>query len=95
MNGAVDKIMPKIALPVIIAAGIVLMFFTISSLFAINSHDHESNEEIKENNGYVRVINCIVSYPPMSREQENIENCYRTVENDLGIKLQRYDNSQR
>lgn len=45
----------------------------------------------KENNGYTRVINCIISKNATERIQSDIEECYRVVENEIGIKLQRYD----
>lgn len=78
-----DKIFAKIALPVLVAAGI-LIIITI----ALSTEDTS-----KENNGYIRVINCVVSIPATVRTQTDIEKCYSTVEKDLGIRLQRYDTS--
>lgn len=84
MTKIIDKVIPKIAMPIIILAAILLVFTIVSS----------SKETSEENNAYIRVINCIVSYPPSGREQNDIEQCYLTVERDLGTKLQRYDNSK-
>lgn len=79
-----DKIIEKIALPVICLAAVVLIVSLIVS----------SKGTSEENNAYVRVINCIVSYPTDTRTQDDIEKCYVTVEKDLNVKLQRYDNSK-
>ena len=77
--------MSKIALPIIIvAAGLMFLFIVADARGTSN-----------ENNAYIRVINCIVSYNAADRTQEQIEKCYSTVENDLSIKLQRYDSSDK
>lgn len=78
-----DKIIPRIAVPLIITAAVLLIVFMIS----------DSRNTSTQNNAYIRVINCIVSYNATERRQEDIESCYRTVEYDLDIKLQRYDSS--
>ncbi len=83
MTKTLDRLMPKIALPIIIVAGTLLLFF----LFVSAKNTGE------QNNAYIRVINCIVSYNVDTRTQEQIENCYTTVERDLDTRLQRYDAS--
>lgn len=83
MNKAFDKLMPKIALPIIIAAAVLLIFAMVTS----------SKSTGEQNNAYIRVINCIVSYNASERTQDDIETCYLTVERDLNVKLQRYDSS--
>jgi len=80
---ASDKVIQKIALPLIAVAAALLIVVYIASV----------KDTSRENNGYIRVINCIVSFPASTRSQNDIENCYKTVESDLGIKLQRYDSS--
>lgn len=85
MTKALDKILPKIALPVIAIAGIMLVFTMISVTQNTNN----------ENNAYIRVINCIVTHNASERTQQDIENCYLTVERDLNIKLQRYDGTDK
>lgn len=78
-----DRVMSKIALPVIaVAAALLVLGIIIDSKGTTN-----------ENNAYIRVINCIVSHNASDRTQEDIENCYVTVERDLDIRLQRYDSS--
>lgn len=83
MNKALDKVMPTIALPVIVAAGLLLVILLIASTRGTS----------EQNNAYIRVINCIVSYNASERTQDDIENCYVTVERDLDVRLQRYDSS--
>lgn len=78
-----DKLIQKLALPIIAVAAVLLIIVMLAG----------SQDTTKQNNAYIRVINCIVSYPATSRTQSDVEQCYRTVENDLGIKLQRYDSS--
>lgn len=81
MNAIIEKVILKIALPVIaLAAGVLIMFFLL-----------DTRDTSKQNNGYVRVINCVISVPATVRTQQNIENCYEAVEKDLNITLQRYD----
>lgn len=79
----IDKMFAKFALPIIIIAA-ALLIITITLTIQDTS---------KDNNGYIRVINCVISTPADARTQIEIENCYSTVETDLGIKLQRYDTS--
>lgn len=79
----VEKLVQKIALPVIAAAAILLIFGMVVS----------SQNTANENNAYIRVINCIVSQNISTRTQDQIEQCYVTVERDLDIRLQRYDSS--
>ena len=81
----VDKFFQKLAIPVILAAGVLVFYFMISS-------DINTGEE---NNAYVRVINCIISINAVDRKQGDIENCYIAVEKDLNVKLKQYDNSLR
>lgn len=78
-----DRVMGKIAIPVIMVAGLLLIAAMISSARGTS----------KENNAYIRVINCIVSHNVGGRTQEDIKRCYMTVENDLQIDLKRYDSS--
>lgn len=46
------------------------------------------------NNAYIRVTNCILSTPPNQRGKAQIDQCYDRVEADLGVQLQRYNNTQ-
>jgi hypothetical protein len=78
-----DKIISKIALPTIAIAGVLLILLIVIS----------TKGATQENNGYIRVINCVISVPAKTRTQADIESCYTKVEKDLGIKLQRYDTS--
>lgn len=50
-----------------------------------------SKSVTKENNAYMRVINCIISKNAVGRTQGQIEECYIRVEKDLNIELKRYD----
>jgi Skp family chaperone for outer membrane proteins len=77
--------MKKIGLPLIVLAGIVLILSFVAS----------SKSTGEENNAYIRVINCIVSYPATQRTQTNIEECYKTVEDQMHVHLQRYDSSNK
>ena len=79
----VDKIMSKVALPIIALAGLLLVTFIVI----------DARGTTTENNGYIRVINCVISIPATVRTQDDIETCYNKVEKELGIKLQRYDSS--
>lgn len=78
-----DKIVGRLALPLIALAAILLILAEVST----------AKNTTTDNNGYIRVINCVMSTPSTIRTQEDIEKCYKTVEKDLGIKLQRYDTS--
>lgn len=79
-----DRVIPKIAIPVIILAAVLLVSTTVSS----------SKQTGEENNAYIRVINCIVSIhstgdgDPLDKD---VDLCYTSVEADVGIKLKRYD----
>ena len=66
----------------------IIIFLGIFVLIVFTS---SSNNLSKENNGYTRVINCVISKNAVSRSQGDIENCYQKVESDLEIKLHRYD----
>lgn len=78
-----DKIIAKIALPVIgLAAGLLIFTFVASS-----------KSTTEQNNAYIRVINCIVYYKPSTRTEADIEHCYKLVEGQTHVKLQRYDSS--
>lgn len=76
-----DKTIAKFATPVLAAIGVLMVaiFFVVIK------------SSTQENNGYIRVINCVISIPAKTRTQSDIENCYSKVEKDLGLKLQRYD----
>ncbi len=78
-----DRIMNKVALPIIVVAGLLVVVALVL----------DTRGATTENNGYIRVINCVISIPATVRTQKDIEKCYETVESDLGIKLQRYDTS--
>lgn len=78
-----DKLMLRIAIPTIASAGILIVVALILGTQNTSS----------ENNAYLRVVNCIVSHNAKERQQVDIEECYVTVENELNIKLQRYDSS--
>lgn len=83
MYKTLDKVMSKVAIPIIISAGVLLVILMLAS----------SKGTSEQNNAYIRVINCIVSYNAVDRTQDDIETCYQTVERDLNVKLQRYDSS--
>lgn len=78
-----EKFITKLALPLIGLAAILLIFIMVSSARA----------RAIENNGYIRVINCIISIPATTRTQNDIETCYEIVEKQVDVKLQRYDTS--
>lgn len=78
---AVDKVIGKVALPIIAVAGFLLIIAVVFSSQGTNN----------ENNAYIRVINCILSKNAATRQQEDIESCYQTVEKESHISLQRYD----
>lgn len=84
MTRTMDKIIPKIALPIIILAAILLIFNIISS----------SKQTGEENNAYIRVINCMVVAHAVNDNQsidKDVDLCYATVEADMNVKLKRYD----
>lgn len=83
MEKTLDKIIPKIAIPIIVVAALLMVFVVVDG----------GRKTSEEDNAYIRVINCIVSYNASDRTQADIEKCYLTVEGDLGIHLQRYDSS--
>lgn len=83
MENTLNKIIPKIAIPVMVVAALLIVFVVVDG----------SRKTSEENNAYIRVINCIVSYNASDRTQADIEKCYLTVEHDLDIHLQRYDSS--
>ena len=85
MKNTLNKIIPKIAIPVMIVAALLIVFVVVDG----------SRKTSEENNAYIRVINCIVSHNASGRTQTDIERCYLTVEGDLDIRLQRYDSSDR
>ncbi len=64
-------------------AAFIIVFVSVSNVQKINN----------ESNAYIRVINCIVSYTATTRKQSDIERCYVSVEKQMNVKLQRYDNS--
>jgi hypothetical protein len=79
----IDKVIQKVAIPVIALASGLLIVFYVSS----------AKETSHENNGYIRVINCIISENITTRTKTDIEQCYQTVEAQTGVHLQRYDTS--
>lgn len=83
MERALNKIIPKIAIPIMVLAALLIVFVVVDG----------GRRTSEENNAYIRVINCIVSYNASGRTQADIERCYLTVERDLNIHLQRYDSS--
>lgn len=83
MMKVADRVISKIAMPVIIAAGILLIAWIVL----------DAKGTTTETNGYIRVINCVISVPAGTRTQGDIETCYIKVEKELNIKLQRYDSS--
>lgn len=79
-----EKIIQKLALPLIVIAAVFIM---LAFVFMTKS-------KVDENNGYVRVINCIIVLHSEHDTQpvaNDIENCYVQVEQQMHIKLQRYD----
>lgn len=78
--------MLKIAPLVLLAAGTLL-------IFAIANSD---NNTTTENNAYIRVSNCVLSIPATDRTQQDIEQCYQEVEEDLSLEseLHRYNNGR-
>ena len=85
MDKTLDKIMLKIAIPIIASAALLLVFMFLA----------KGQSTTDQNNAYIRVINCIVSHNAGDRTQEDIENCYIEVEGDLNTTLQRYDSSDK
>lgn len=79
-----DKIVQKAAIPLIALAGVILILAMISTAQNTN----------KENNAYIRVINYVVTLHSTHDSMPlaaDIENCYAQVEQELDIKLKRYD----
>lgn len=76
-----DKFFERFSLFIILLAGITLIGYFIV----------DSRNTTNQSNGYVRTINCILSVPATTRTKTDIDNCYTQVEQDLGIKLQRYN----
>ncbi len=85
MNRYYEKFIERFAMFIILLAGIAVMGF-----FMVDGRNTSS-----QNNGYVRVINCIISVPATERTSVDIDNCYASVENDIGIKLQRYNEAKK
>ena len=84
MTRVMDKVIPRIALPIIILAAVLLVFNIISS----------SKQTGEENNAYIRVINCIVVAHAVDDNQsinKDVDLCYATVEADMHVDLKRYD----
>lgn len=84
INNLYEVIISRLAPYVILSAGVLLIFLVL----------FEGRTTNRQNNGYVRVINCIISVPATVRTQEDIDHCYEVVETDLHIKLQRYNNPE-
>lgn len=66
---------------------------TLLSLGAIYTKMNTNHSTGVQNNGYIRVTNCILSSPLVNgtRPESLIDGCYTRVEHDLNIKLQRYN----
>jgi len=77
----VEKLFLQLAPFIIVLAGVMIILVIIA----------DSRGTTKQNNAYVRVINCIVSKNANTRTQDDIEQCYQIVERESNIKLQRYD----
>lgn len=45
----------------------------------------------KENQTYNRYISCVLSVPPVGRDQGKIDQCWTQVQKDTGIQVKRYD----
>lgn len=82
MQNHYENFIQRFALFIILFAAITLIGY-----FIIDGRATDN-----QNNGYVRVINCIISVPANTRTKDDINNCYVEVETDLGIKLERYNN---
>lgn len=80
MNKWYEKFISKIAPFVIFFAGIIIILLVVTDIRGTS----------RQNNGYVRVINCIVEVPATVRTEDDIDHCYEVVEKDLGITLKRY-----
>lgn len=80
MSSWYEKAISKIAPFVIFFAGIIIILLVVTDIRGTS----------RQNNGYVRVINCIVEIPATVRTEEDIDRCYEVVEKDLGITLKRY-----
>lgn len=71
-----------------IAFGLIIL-----SLVGIYTKMNTNHSTGVQNNGYIRVTNCILSSPLQNgtRPVSLINECYTRVEHDLGIKLTRYN----
>lgn len=84
MSETIDRVIPKIALPLIALAAVLLIFTFVASTRSTG----------EQNNAYIRVNNCIVSKNAATRTQADIEECYKTVERETNTIIQRYDTSK-
>lgn len=48
----------------------------------------------KENNSYMRSMNCIASVSPTERTPEYVQECYSKAEQANKVKLERYGNGK-
>ena len=85
MQGKYESFLNRFGIIILIVAG--LTFFGFFLL--------KSNNTTQENNGYLRVINCVSTVPGSQRTANDIEKCYQSVENDLNVTLQRYNKNPR
>jgi len=69
------------ALPyLIVLAGIIFSVIMIS----------QTSQQTKENNFYTRFQACILTIAPSVRTQKSVDSCYDQVEQQTGIKADRY-----
>lgn len=48
-------------------------------------------ELANENQTYTRYNSCVLSFPALDRDKDNIEACWTKVQQDTGFKVKRYD----
>ena len=85
MSHKKEKIMQKLALILIMIAGILAVFFILTSLTRTQGVS-------KDNNVYVRYIACALSVDPEERRREIIKDCWDHVTEEADREVHRYDN---
>lgn len=83
---------PTRTVNVMVAVAFSIILFSLAAIYVRITTNHSTG---LQNNAYIRVTNCILSTPPATRGKVEIDSCYTTVEHDLNIKLQRYNNTDK
>lgn len=67
----------------------IAFIFIIAGLLVLFTYQLSGKAKGERNNAYIRTTACIVTIPATTRTAEDIENCYKIVEEKTGIQLER------